>query len=620
MRHVTLRSPAPTARETQLDASTSAKPRTARDAVLLVLAVLFSAIALFVTLDADFLAHPGWLAVQKADFILGPVCIGVYWLRRRPASRFGWLLIILGGVSSLYVLQSFDAPLPFTLGVHAELAIYLVTLALILTFPTGRFDGSVARVLMGLGAIAVAAPAALAYLMSPALSPEGSISGCRAACPENALHIGGDPDLVNGLIDGIRAALILIAAGTAALLVWRIVTGSAPRRRALAIGTPIALVFTGLQIVYQAGMLLDLNGDVLTAVQWAFAGARAALWYGFLLALVAAELFAARVLHRIVLASLDRPTLRELEDMLRGPLGDPRLRLGFWDARTERWADDRGSVLEPPAPGRALAVLELDGQRAVGVDHDAGLADEPELLRAAGAVALLAHENAQLEADWRESLRQLQDSRARVATASAAERRRLERDLHDSVQQRLVALGINLSTARDLAADQSAVHRRLGGLVSELEATMQQLREVSHGTYPATLAEFGLVEALRMGIGNGAPAIELSGTVARHAAEIESAVYFCCLEAVQNATKHAGPNASIEVTLAEDERELRFAVRDDGVGFETSAPYPGDGLRNLHDRLAAVGGWVEVVSAPGRGTTVAGAVQVAARTAARPAD
>jgi hypothetical protein len=236
-------------------------------------ALVAAAVAVWVTLEADFLAYPGWLAAQKADFILGPVFVGLYWLRQRPKSRFGPLLIGFGAVGAVYILQSSSNPWLFGTALHWESVIYLVNLLLILTFPTGRLDGLAANLILLAGVIAVVVPYAVVISLVPQLGPDASISGCSALCPDNALSVTSDVPLAVDLTRYDRSAIIAVAIATAGLLIWRMVTGTPPQRRALAIGTPIALLFTAFQITYQ---LLKLVNPTATAqhsvIQWGSPG------------------------------------------------------------------------------------------------------------------------------------------------------------------------------------------------------------------------------------------------------------------------------------------------------------------------------------------------------------
>jgi signal transduction histidine kinase len=270
--------------------------------------------------------------------------------------------------------------------------------------------------------------------------------------------------------------------------------------------------------------------------------------------------------------------------------------------------DAEGDALETPGSqsGRSLTVVERDGRPAAAALRDVQLEDDPELVQAAGAAALLAHENAELEAASAESVRELHRSRARLAAASAAERQKLERDLHDGAQQRLLALVINLALAREL--DDAALRQKLRELEVALEGAIDELREIAHGIYPSVLADLGVAEALRSAVIHAPMTVQVLGKLDRHAAEIEAAVYYCCLEGLQNAMKHAGPSAQISIRLEDSVDELRFEVRDDGTGSAASTETSGHGIRNVRDRLAAIGGRVEFHSEPGRGTILAGVV------------
>jgi signal transduction histidine kinase len=577
-------------------------------------AVVAAVAAVWVTLDADFLAYPGWLAAQKADFILGPVFVGLYWLRQRPGSRFGPMLIAFGFVGAVYVLHSSSDRWLFGTGLLWENVIGLATFVLILTFPTGRLDGLAAKLIL-LGAfVAAFVPGIVIALLLPQVGAGGSISGCRALCPENALAITSEPTLALDLWEIFRYAVIGLALATAALLIWRLMTGTPPQRRALAIGASIALVFLLLQATFHILALVAPDATTLREViAWAFAGARAAIWYGFLFALIAAQLFAARALQRLVGQSLQRPSQRELEAMLREPLGDPELRLVFKDPRSDAWDDADGGDLVPrlsePGPGRDLTVVESRGRPAVAILHDAQLNDDPELLRAAGAVALLAAENAELDAGWNEALQELQRSRALIVRAGDNERRKLERNLHDGVQQRLIAIKINLDLARELAAGDAVIRSRLDEIGHSVEEALDELRQVAHGLYPPALADWGLVAALeRIHLRANAPLVVHATGIGRHPAELETAIYYCCLEAVQNATKHGGDAVHVSVMLRQDDDELGFDVSDDGPGFDPSAARSGTGLRNMRDRVDALNGRLSIVSSAGQGTIVSGSV------------
>jgi signal transduction histidine kinase len=582
------------------------------EGVVVAVAVAAAAAAVWITVQAHFIAHPGWTAVLKANLVLAPVLVGIYWRRRRPHSRFGPMVIGLGLICIPYILQSSPRPALFGLGVAWKLVIYLALLAVILAFPSGRLERLPERVALGAAALLVVLPGLAVVLVSPRLGSAGAISGCTPACPANGLALGAAPSAASTLSDVARAGFLAVAVAAVSLIMWRFVSGSPPRRRALAVGAPLAILFLCVQAIYQALVLIDPHaGGSHQAIRWTFAVAASLLSYGWLLALVAAELFAARVLRSIVGESLRPPSPMELEAMLRRPLSDPNLRLAFWNPVAGSWTDSGGVIVAPPQPAADQKVIEfeLDREPAVAIVHQAELAEDPELLEAAGAVALLAHENADLEAAWNESLRELAESRARIAAATDAERRKLERDLHDGAQQRLLAVLLKLDLVAELASDDGAIRERLVELEEELEAAIDELRQLGHGIYPTVLANSGLAGALSAVAARSAGRITFTDEhVAPLPSEIEAALYYCCLEAVQNATKHAGPRATIAIRLRHEAGEARLRIADNGRGFQTACLHAGMGLRNMQDRLGAVQGRVEISSTPARGTTVTAAV------------
>jgi signal transduction histidine kinase len=229
---------------------------------------------------------------------------------------------------------------------------------------------------------------------------------------------------------------------------------------------------------------------------------------------------------------------------------------------------------------------------------DDALAEDPELVRAAAAATLLAVENGHLEGE-------LRASRARIIEAGIAERRRMERDLHDSAQQRLVALRIRLSLAGEQldGSDERAMLERLG---AEVDEAIDELRNVAHGIYPQVLAQ-GVEAALAAVAARSPMPVTIRGGLPRRYAEgIETTIYFCCVECVQNAAKHAGQGAAVTVRLDERDGRVAFEVEDDGAGFDPAAVTEGAGLTNIADRVAAAGGTLHIDATPGRGTRITG--------------
>ena len=209
---------------------------------------------------------------------------------------------------------------------------------------------------------------------------------------------------------------------------------------------------------------------------------------------------------------------------------------------------------------------------------------------------------------------ELQASRGRLVAAADEERRRIERNLHDGAQQYLVAIAIKARLIEQVSGrDPERALQLVHQLQQDATAALDELRALAHGIYPPLLSSSGLAEALSAA-SRRAPlpaSVEVNG-VGRHPAEIESAVYFCCLEALQNAGKYAGPGAAARIRLWEEQEALRFEVTDDGSGFDSDGQNTGAGLTNMRDRLGAVGGSITIESAPGRGTKLSGTLPLTA--------
>jgi len=262
---------------------------------------------------------------------------------------------------------------------------------------------------------------------------------------------------------------------------------------------------------------------------------------------------------------------------------------------------------------------ELLGLIVVRRHPDRGIFDEEEeriVVELARQVGLALH-NVRLDSALQASLDELrkqadalQASRARIVAAADAERRRIERNLHDGAQQYLVALAVKVGLAKSMMAnDPAATTEILGELSTDVQETLDELRRLAHGIYPPLLADRGLFEALRSA-GERSPvnvSVEANG-LGRYSQEVEAAVYFCCLEALQNIGKYAGEGVHATVKVWEQQGGLLFEVSDDGAGFDVRSGKVGAGFTNMSDRVGAIGGNLRVTSAVGQGTTIAGTI------------
>jgi signal transduction histidine kinase len=263
-----------------------------------------------------------------------------------------------------------------------------------------------------------------------------------------------------------------------------------------------------------------------------------------------------------------------------------------------------------------LIVVERRGDEAPFTEEE-----DRVLVDLARQVGLALH-NVRLDSALQASLEQLQRrneeliaSRARVVAAADESRRQIERDLHDGAQQHLVALAVKVGLVRTLMETEPETAAGMFDEVrGDVQVTLEVLRELAHGIYPPLLRQRGLADALQAAASRASlPTTVQAAGVGRYETDVEAAVYFCCLEAMQNAGKHAGDGARMCVELAEADGSLWFEVRDDGAGFEATVDREGHGFVNMRDRLGAFGGELDVRSAVGRGTTVRGTVPAVAR-------
>jgi signal transduction histidine kinase len=275
---------------------------------------------------------------------------------------------------------------------------------------------------------------------------------------------------------------------------------------------------------------------------------------------------------------------------------------------------ESSSVRVAPATHSGEVLGLILAVRATGADSF-GPEDDTMLAELARQTGLALHNvalDSALQASLDEVRRQAEElkaSRARIVAASDAARRQIERNLHDGAQQHLVALAVNLRLARRLSeTDPASTGELLDGLAEGLNAAVQELRALAHGIYPPLLVDRGLAEALQSAAGRSAlPTIVEAEGLDRYSPDEEAAVYFCCLEALQNAGKHAGEGATATVKVWEEAGGLLFEVSDTGAGFDVgTVGRTGAGFVNMSDRVGAIGGSVNVRSAPGEGTTISG--------------
>jgi signal transduction histidine kinase len=585
-----------------------------RSEVLLVAtSVVVAAVAAAVIVQGDVVRDPPGYAVFVAYTVVAFVFAGCLWHRGRPWSPFGSLLIAFGFFLGLTSLAGSSQPLPYSIGVFVDAPAALWAWWLLLAFPLGRLDRTGRRVLW-LGCAVVLLGLVPKLLVSAHIMGATPLARCEVGCPANRLLVADDPSLatVFGRIELYgRTVFALVLIATLAL---RYINASRPRRRVLLSVYAVAVLWLTAFLVHGFAVnVLHVPEEIRVPLGMALTGTRCLLPLGFIAAIVLARAHAGAALQSMVAQLTGGTSAAGIERVVRGALDDPSAKLAFWLPRARMYADRHGRAVALPedAAVSSWRTFGLNGDHPVlAIVHDSALDEDPELVEAAGAAAVLALENSRLEHDLRRTVDDLRASRERIVRAGAAERRKLERDLHDSAQQRLIAALIQLELARERAQPGSDIDKRLAKLSYDLDQALDELRSIAHGIYPPLLAESGLGEALTQAARRIDAPVELDlAEVGRLPEEMETAVYFCCLEALQNSAKHGGPDVVVGMRLWSEPPFVCFTVADDGRGFVPGPHVDGTGLMNMSDRIGAIGGTISVRSAPGSGTVVEGRVK-----------
>jgi signal transduction histidine kinase len=530
---------------------------------------------------------------------------GLYAWWRRPDNRFGALMTAISFAWFLSLLAASNSSVGFTIGILFA-ALYLAVLVhMLLAYPSGRLE---TRAQVGL----VWAGYLLATLgQIPALLwGDNDYFECPQ-CPEPLTHVRADGDLVR-FFDVVTMVAAAVAIGAVlVILVQRWRAASPPQRRAMApvlwSGFALLALFVGALASSAIGAsgATDVFGYgaliAFTAVPWAFL-------FGLLRSRFSRAGAVSDLLRRIGAA----PGTGGLRELLADALGDRSLRIAYWHDAKGRWIDPEGHEVELPAanhPRRAWTSVELEGRRVGAVVYDRVLCEEPELVDSVAAAAALAVQNEKLTAELRARVEELRASRQRLVEAGIAERRRLERNLHDGAQQRLVAMSLTLRLAQSrMRKDPDAAELLMAGAQEELQLALEELRELARGIHPAVLSDRGLQGALEALAGRLPIPIELSDAPEdRLPAPIEAAAYFVVAEALTNVVKYADASHA-SVTVVRSNGHAVVEVRDDGVGG--ADPGRGSGLRGLADRVAALDGRLELQSPPGEGTLLRAEIPV----------
>jgi signal transduction histidine kinase len=517
------------------------------------------------------------------------VASGLIASRRSPEARLGRLMTLTGlAVLVGPLMQYSSSSLLVTIGIGLASAWYVLFVVFLLSFPHGRLESRGARLLLLPFVIALGPLMLLWFLF---WEPDGE--------PGNPFLLWPNADIADAIDWSQR---VIVAGGALALTAalakrWRFASPSL--RRSL---TPI-LVGGAATVLASVTVILDaVRGQTTEVLDWILLGILIAVPLAVLADMLRARLAQSAIGGLVVELSGNLATT-DLRDALARALHDPSLSVAYWLPEFERYADRSGRPVElRPEPGRATTEVRRGGEPVAALLHDESLQREPALLDAAVAAAGIAFENGRLESELRARVEELRRSRSRLVEVAQTERRRLERDLHDGAQQRLVALSLRLRALEKQLALDSAGQRSLEEARLELDESLHQLRELARGIHPAIVTEHGLAVALE-GVAARAPVpVDLVVDLDERLPEaVEVAAYYLVAETLTNVAKHARAE-SARVEIRRNDGRLAVAVSDDGAGGADADG--GSGLRGLEDRVEALGGRLAVVSPPGGGTRI----------------
>ena len=509
----------------------------------------------------------------------------------RPSSLSGPLMLGIGiawfGGDFLFAPVPLLGPASFA----AQALARILFAWLLLGFPSGRLEQGLPR--QAVAAIAVMATG-LAFLQLLVVDP-----AAICPCPPSSFAVLSDAPIaaqLPGASAGVGIAMTVILVP---LVIRRMVLASGPLRRTL-IPVLVGGVFSLLSVL--PDVLVRLGDTSVQPISWlpiVWVG----LPLGFLVALLR-ERMARGAVADLVISLGSTPQPQHFRDALANALGDPSLELLSWSADEALFvaADGTRTRLPETTSDRAVSILESDRGTIGAIVHDPHLLDDPGLVASVVAATRLAVENEQLHAEVEAQLEEVRASRSRIVSAGDAERRRLERDLHDGAQQRLVALSLALRRARTKVGEVTDPELAEGLDEASLmvREALDELRELARGIHPAVLTEAGLGGAITALAAGSPNSVDVMGLPPRRLSpEIEAAAYFFVSEALANVAKHA-PDANAAVHAEIDGDRLLLEVSDDGPGGATVAG--GSGLLGLEDRIAAAGGQLVIDSLPGVGT------------------
>jgi len=548
------------------------------------------------------LSRHSWAAAQVAVAWAFVVAGLVAWLRR-PGNRLGPLMLAAGIALLARQLRYSQEALLFTLFfLLGELCFALIGHS-ILAYPSGRVSGARARLLVKAGyGTALVFPLAISVLhgMRRPLLEMGQL-------PRRSLLLVSDRPHTVELLQKTQIVVFygVLASLFIAVIVQRLLSATTRTRRML-LPLGLAAAALALRAVFECfRTFANQQPFAYSYLFWWQIGAACALPLVLLGGMLRAQLAHANVSALVLDLGRTPATPRRLRDALARALADPSIELYFWLPEDGEFVDAAGAKVSLPAEStrRAVTRLEHHGEPLVAVVHDPSLLEEPELVEAAGAAARLALENARLHAEARAQLQQVRESRRRIVSAADEERRRIERNLHDGVQNRLLALGLKLSDAHHEleARTEPEIEQLLADSVEELQTTVEELRTLARGLHPTVLTEYGLAAALQSLTSKSPIPVTLEVCEERLPVQVEATAYFVACEAMNNVVKHAHAGGA-SITARHERDRLVVEIADNGVGGAHASE--SSGLQGLADRVEALGGGLRIHSPSALGTRI----------------
>jgi signal transduction histidine kinase len=461
---------------------------------------------------------------------------------------------------------------------------------MVLAYPAGRLRDRSERL-----CVATAYVVGIAWMGVPLLF--GDPRGCADCAPRvpSLLFTGTTFDLTP-LGDAFAAAFIVLGIVFIALVVRRL-RQAPPGARITLVPLGLAAVFAALELIAQRAVVLGGWDGLFPTLDWLGRIAALALPLAIFFGIAAIRRRRGPLGDLVVELGSARPG--DVRTALARTLGDPSLQLALWLPERRGFVDEQGGRVDVAgaAAGRAVTLIGPEQEPLAALVHDERLAGQRPLIEAAGVAARLALENTRLQAQLRAQLSELRASRMRLVDAADAERRRVERDLHDGAQQRLLALGLALQLLRDHGGDQQLLEQA----EAELQLALRELRDLARGIHPAILSEQGLAAAVRSLTDRSSLPITAKVADDRYPLAVETAAYFVISEALANVAKHADAHAAT-VSVARMNGHLLVEVSDDGRGGAAAAA--GGGLQGLADRVGALDGTLTIESGDAGGTII----------------